>query len=149
MKKFLSLLFIVLCAAFGFAAAPPSTATIGQIKNVTGQVTLERGNLRREAAAGNLVEEADIISTGAKGSVGITLVDNSRLSAGPNSRIDLKRFQFNPTTQQGESVTEIRRGTLAIVSGQIAKGSPDAMKVQTPTTILGVRGTAFVVKVEE
>jgi hypothetical protein len=149
MKKFLSLLFIVLCAAFGFAAAPPSTATIGQIKNVTGQVTLERGNLRREAAAGNLVEEADIIITGAKGSVGITLVDNSRLSAGPNSRIDLKRFQFNPTTQQGESVTEIRRGTLAIVSGQIAKGSPDAMKVQTPTTILGVRGTAFVVKVEE
>jgi hypothetical protein len=112
-------------------------------------VTLERNNSRRTAAAGDLVEEADIITTGANASVGITLIDNSRLSAGPNSRIDLKRFHFNPTTQQGESVTEIRRGTLAIVSGQIAKGSPDAMKVQTPTTILGVRGTAFVVKVEE
>jgi len=43
----------------------------------------------------------------------------------------------------------LHRGTLAIVSGQIAKRSPDAMKVQTPTTILGVRGTKFAVKVEE
>ena len=64
-------------------------------------------------------------------------------------QIDLKRFRFNPTTQEGESLTEVRRGTLAIVSGQIAKSSPDAMKVQTPTTILGVRGTTFAVKVEE
>ena len=89
------------------------------------------------------------MTTGADGSVGITLIDNSRLSAGPNSRIELKQFRFNPTTQEGESVTEMHRGTLAIVSGQIAKRSPDAMKVHTPTTILGVRGTTFAVKVEE
>jgi len=38
---------------------------------------------------------------------------------------------------------------LAIISGQIAKRSPDAMKVRTPTTILGVRGTKFAIKVDE
>ena len=65
------------------------------------------------------------------------------------SRVELKQFRFNPTTQEGESLTQLHRGTLAIVSGQIAKRSPDAMKVQTPTTILGVRGTRFAVKVEE
>ena len=149
MHTFFSLLFVALWTALGFAAAPPLTETIGQIKNVAGQVSLVRGNNRRDARAGDLVEEADIITTGANGSVGITMIDNSRLSAGPNSRIELKRFQFNPTTQEGESVAEIRHGTLAVVSGQIAKGSPDAMKVQTPTTILGVRGTTFAVKVEE
>jgi hypothetical protein len=149
MKQFFLSLVLALWTAPGFAAAPPSSATIGQIKNVAGQVNLVRGNNRRDARAGDLVEEADIITTGANSSVGITLIDNSRLSAGPNSRIELKRFQFNPTTQEGESVAEIRRGTLAVVSGQIAKRSPDAMKVQTPTTILGVRGTTFAVKVEE
>jgi len=40
------------------------------------------------------------------------------------------------------------RGTAVVVSGQIAKRSPEAMKVKTPTSILGVRGTTFAVKVE-
>ncbi len=108
---------------------------------------------QQQPAAGQepaiLSSKADIVITGAKGSVGITLIDNSRLSVGPNSRIEIKQFRFNPTTQEGESLTEVRRGTLAIVSGQIAKRSPDAMKVQTPTTILGVRGTTFALKVDE
>lgn len=149
MKKLFPVLPLVLCAALAFAAAPTPTASVGQIKNVTGEVILLRNNNQRTARTGDLVEQADVITTGANSSVGITLIDNSRLSAGPNSSIELKQFRFNPTTQEGESVTEIRRGTLAIVSGQIAKRSPDAMKVQTPTTILGVRGTSFAVKVEE
>ena len=149
MRTYFSMLSLVLCAAFAFAAAPMPTTSVGQIKNVTGQAMLFRNNNQQPAKAGDLVEQADIVTTGANGSVGITLIDNSRLSVGPNSRIELKQFRFNPTTQEGESLTEVRRGTLAIVSGQIAKRSPDAMKVQTPTTILGVRGTTFAVKVDE
>lgn len=136
-------------ACLGLSVQIVAAAEIGQIKNVTGQVFLLRNNAQQPAKAGDLVEQADVLTTGVNGSVGITLIDNSRLSAGPNSRIELKQFRFNPTTQEGESLTEVKRGTLAIVSGQIAKRSPDAMKVQTPTTILGVRGTSFAVKVEE
>lgn len=135
-------------AALAFSAVS-STAEIGQIKNTTGQVFLLRNNQQQPAKPGDTVEQADIIITGANGSFGMTLIDSTRLSAGPNSRIELKQFRFNPTTQEGESLTELHRGTLAIVSGQIAKRSPGAMKVQTPTTILGVRGTRFAVKVEE
>jgi len=136
-------------AWLGLGIQTAAAAEIGQIKNVTGQVLLLRNNNQQAAKAGDLVEQADIVTTGANGSVGITLIDDSRLSAGPNSRIELKQFRFNPTTQEGESLTEVKRGTLAIVSGQIAKRSPDAMKIQTPTTILGVRGTTFAVKVDE
>ena len=67
----------------------------------------------------------------------------------PIAGLSLKQFRFNPTTQEGEFFTDVQRGTLAIVSGQIAKRSPDAMKVKTPTTILGVRGTTFAVKIDE
>ena len=135
-------------AALAFSAVS-SAAEIGQIKNTTGQVFLLRNNQQQPAKPGDTVEQADIIITGANGSFGMTLIDGTRLSAGPNSRIALKQFRFNPTTQEGESLTELHRGTLTIVSGQIAKRSPGAMKVQTPTTILGVRGTRFAVKVEE
>jgi hypothetical protein len=147
--KSLSQIVLVVCAALAATAGPAHAAEIGQIKNTAGQVFLLRNNNQQPAKPGDLIEQADVIVTGSNGSVGVTLIDNSRLSAGPNTRVEFKQFRFNPTTQEGESLTQLHRGTLAIVSGQIAKRSPDAMKVQTPTTILGVRGTKFAVKVEE
>ena len=131
------------------ASATSVLADIGQIKNVSGEVYLLRQTLQLPAKPGDLVQQSDVLITGANGSVGLTFIDSSRLSAGPNSRIELKQFRFNPTTQDGEFVTDVQRGTLAVVSGQIAKRSLNAMKVKTPTTILGVRGTSFAVKVEE
>lgn len=149
MSWLLQIMLALFCVVLAVPAGPIAAAEIGQIKNTTGQVFLLRNNNQQPAKAGDVVEQSDIITTGANSSVGITLIDSTRLSAGPNSRIELKQFRFNPTTQEGESLTEVRRGTLAIVSGQIAKRSPEAMKVQTPTTILGVRGTTFAVKVDE
>jgi hypothetical protein len=147
--KSLPQIVLVVWAVLAAAAGPAHAAEIGQIKNTAGQVFLLRNNNQQPAKPGDLLEQADVIITGSNGSVGVTLIDNSRLSAGPNTRVEFKQFRFNPTTQEGESLTQLHRGTLAIVSGQIAKRSPDAMKVQTPTTILGVRGTKFAVKVEE
>jgi len=138
-----------LLVGFIIATATMTFADIGQIKNVSGEVFLLRQTVQLPAKAGDIVQQSDVLITGANGAVGLTFIDNSRLSAGPNSRIELKQFRFNPTTQDGEFVTDVQRGTLAVVSGQIAKRSPDAMKVKTPTTILGVRGTTFAVKVEE
>jgi translocation and assembly module TamB len=40
---------------------------------------------------------------------------------------------------------KVLQGTLAVISGKIAKQSPEAMTVRTPAAILGVRGTEFVV----
>jgi len=142
---------IIAAVIMGFAIPlqHAAAAEIGQIKNIGGQVFLIRNNVQQPAKAGDLLEQADVLTTGPYSNVGITFIDNSRFSAGPNSRLELKQFRFNATTQEGEFVTDMQRGTLAIVSGQIAKRSPEAMKVITPTTILGVRGTTFVVKVEE
>ena len=124
-------------------------AQIGQIKTLQGAVQIIRGNTPRPAHLGDLLEAADTLSTGPESSVGITFIDNSRFAIGPNSRIALQDFRFNPTTQEGQFLTEVQRGSLAVISGQIAKRSPEAMQVKTPTTILGVRGTTFAVKVTE
>ena len=71
------------------------------------------------------------------------------LSAGPNSILSLERFEFDPTTNDGRFDAQLRRGTLAVVSGRIAKKTPQAMTVRTPSAVLGVRGTEFVVSVDE
>ena len=61
----------------------------------------------------------------------------------------IERFVFNSTTHQGEFDTRLKKGTLAVVSGQIVKQSPEAMRIRTPAAIMGVRGTEFIVKVDE
>jgi hypothetical protein len=127
------------------AATVACAADIGQIKVAKGQVAIERQGKPQPATVGARLQTSDIVKTGADGSVGITMDDDSLLSAGPNSVLSLDRYAFDATTNQGRFDTSLNKGTLAVISGRIAKQSPDAMTVRTPTAILGVRGTEFVV----
>src|SRR3954469_21220553 len=129
-------------------ASPALADDIAQIKVAKGAVFVERGGKRIPARVGTRVQATDTIITGADGSVGISFVDNSLLSMGPNSELAIDRFAFDSTTHEGAFDTSLRKGTLAVVSGKIAKQSPTAMKVKLPASILGVRGTVFLVRVE-
>jgi hypothetical protein len=128
-----------------FVAASASAADIGQIKVSNGEVTVERKGELRPGTVGTRLESSDVVRTGAAGSVGITMVDNSLLSAGPNSILSLDRFDFDPTSNQGRFDAQLQKGSLAVISGRIAKQAPEAMTVRTPSAILGVRGTEFAV----
>jgi hypothetical protein len=129
--------------------AAPAWGDVGQIKVAKGRVTVDRKGEEMPARVGMLLETADVLRTGGDGSVGITMRDNSLLSAGPNSILSLEHFEFDPTTSDGRFDARLQRGTLAVVSGRIAKKSPQAMTVRTPAALLGVRGTEFVVSVDE
>ncbi len=119
---------------------------IAQFKVTKGSVHVERGGQRLIAKAGLALQATDSVVTGPDGSAGITFVDNSLLSVGPNSILAIEKYAFNSTTHEGVFDTTLRKGTLSVVSGKIAKQSPDAMKVRTPSSILGVRGTEFLVQ---
>ena len=139
-------LLVVLTALW---LAAPARADVGQIKVATGQVFVDRKGQSLPGRVGMPLENDDVVRTGVDGSVGITMRDNSLLSAGPNSILSLERFEFDPTTNDGRFDAQLRRGTLAVVSGRIAKKTPQAMTVRTPSAVLGVRGTEFVVSVDE
>jgi hypothetical protein len=121
---------------------------IGQIKTETGAVMIERAGKTRPVMVGDRVYGADTIITPAHGSVGVTFLDNSLLALGPYSRLSLDQFHFNSTTHQGAFDVSLKKGTLAIKSGQIVKQTPEAMRVRTPVAVLGVRGTEFVVRAD-
>lgn len=138
-----------LSLAATLALAGPAMADIGQVKTRKGQVTVERQGQPLPVDVGMVLEAADTLKTGPDGAVGITMRDNSLLSAGPNSILSLQRFEFDPTTSQGRFDAQLQRGTLAVVSGRIARQSPQAMTVRTPSAQLGVRGTDFVVSADD
>lgn len=142
---------IAIAIAVGLAGAAQAAGApeIGQVKNVSGQVTVTRAAEVIPVAVGTALYQNDVITTGDDASVGMTFIDNSRFSAGANTELALERFRFNVLTNKGSSLTRMKRGTLNAVSGKIALNQPGAMKVATPTSILGVRGTNFLVQVEE
>jgi hypothetical protein len=140
-----------ICVTFVLLPAVSAMAAedAGQIKVINGSVALERDGKILPAVIGTRVMQADILKTGAGSSVGVTLLDNTLLSAGSNSVLVIERFAFNSTTHQGQLDAGLKRGTLSMVSGKLAKQSPDAVRVITPTTVLGARGTEFHVQVVE
>jgi hypothetical protein len=120
---------------------------IAQVKTVRGDAFIVRGSERLPAKPGDALFESDVVETGPNGTIGFTFVDNTVFSTGPDSQVALQQFHFDSNNLQGEMQAEMRKGTLSVVSGEITHNSPGAMKIKTPTAILGVRGTTFAVKV--
>jgi hypothetical protein len=142
-------LVVVLGSVLAVLAAGESLAQdVGRVKTVKGTVYIERAGQREVALVGTGVRQADTLVTGPDGAVGVTLSDDTLLSAGPNSILVIERFVYDGN-QPGSIEAALTKGTLAVVSGRIAKQAPDAMRVKTPSAILGVRGTEFVVRASD
>jgi hypothetical protein len=128
-------------------AALAAAEDVGRVKVVRGSVGIERAGRTLPATIGMTLQAGDVVVTGRDGAAGVTFNDDSLLSIGPDSTLAIDRFAFDTTTHAGHFETSLRQGTLSAVSGKVARQSPDAMRVRTPSTILGVRGTEFVVRV--
>ncbi|HSW15338.1 MAG TPA: FecR domain-containing protein [Solimonas sp.] len=121
----------------------------GMFKRVEGEVRVERAGATLPASVGMALYATDTVVTGSGGSAGITFDDNTLMSLGPASRLAINQFRFNSTTHEGRFESTLSKGRLAVVSGKIAKHEQDAMKVRTPSSVLGVRGTEFIVEAGE
>ncbi len=141
-------LWLILAMATILPLKAPAEEPIGQVKTQAGAVTVQRGGKILPLALGDHVYRSDTVSTAARSSVGITFADNSLMSLGPFSRLSLEQFRFDTTTHAGAFELSLRRGTMAVKSGQIVRQTPEAMRVRTPAALLGVRGTEFVVRAD-
>jgi hypothetical protein len=120
----------------------------GLIKIASGSAVIVRNNGTVPARPGQPVFATDALRTGADGSVGVTLKDDTRLSLGPNSEVRIERYVFAPAEGGLGMVLKFVRGVAAYVSGRIAKLAPDSIRLETPAAIVGVRGTTVAVRVD-
>jgi hypothetical protein len=144
------------CAAAAFlvlvlapaAFAQQSNPAAGRIKVVSGSAFIVRSSGTVAARAGDEVFASDALQTGADGSLGVTLKDDTRLSLGPSSEVRLERYVYAPDSGALGMVLNFVRGMTAYVSGRIAKMAPDSIRLETPAAIVGVRGTTLAINVE-
>lgn len=136
---------VVASMSFSALAVDPA----GMVKSSKGPVSIERGGQKLLAVVGTPVLPADKLRTGPNAAVGVTLRDNTLLSAGPDSLIIIDKFAYERSDQTGNMSISIRKGTLSVATGKIAKKTPESVDFNTPTSVLGVRGTEFVIEVGE
>lgn len=127
-------------------SAAPADARLGTFKTVQGEVTLAQGGVRRAAVVGEGLLRGDRLSTGPDSAVALTLRDGTVLALGANSALDLAEFTFDTTTHEGNMLVRLARGSLRMITGLIARLQPEQVKVTTPTAVIGVRGTDFIVE---
>ncbi|HAM52876.1 MAG TPA: hypothetical protein DCP92_20075 [Nitrospiraceae bacterium] len=147
MRKIFFLLFLFVI--FLTTVVDASEESAGSLRMKKGDVLIERNGNIVKAENGTPVYQNDTVKTGADGAVGIIFKDNSRISIGPNSRLELKKFVFQPAQRQFSMINKLTKGTASFVSGKMTKLSPESVILETPRSTIGVRGTTYHVKVNE
>lgn len=125
-----------------------ATLRIGTFKTVEGQVLrAHAGAPAQPVHSGDAALVGDALRTGPVSYVSLVLKDGSVLTLGPQSSLTLDQARFEPTTHDGALSLNLATGVLRMISGWLVKAQPDRVQVKTPQSVLGLRGTDFIVEV--
>lgn len=148
LTKILAGVCFVLVASIGYAktSETPEVGAIGQIK---GSGVLERGkDIVIDGNVGVAVRSMDEAVT-ANGTMRINFIDDTRVELTEQSRLVIDEFVYDPSQDLGSLSMKASLGTVRYASGQIAKRYKQNVKISTPSATIGVRGTDFIMTVDE
>ena len=140
--------FLIVCL-FMVSHAIAADGPIGYVKTVTGDASITLEGKKIKAEIGSPVHAGSVLQTGNKSSLGVTFKEETLMSFGADTVFTVEEYLYAPAQGKLKLSSKLVKGSLNYVSGVIAKLQPEAVTVSTPSGIIGVRGTQFLVKVEE
>lgn len=141
-----SALALLVCAG---PAVAQDKVPVGYVKNVKGTATVTTDGQVVQAQPGTPLHQGSALKTDAQSSMGVMFKDNTMMSFGPNTVLTVDEYLYEPREGQLKLGARMGKGTLNYVSGVIAKLQPEAVTIKTPTGLIGVRGTQFLLKVSD
>ncbi|MCH7889489.1 MAG: FecR domain-containing protein [Proteobacteria bacterium] len=105
------------------------------VEKVTGALD---GDVRR-LARGERVRRNEVIETADSSASEIVFLDDTKVALGPNARLILDRFVFDPDPALGKFAMTTDKGVFRFQSGKLAKGS---YVIRTPAVTIAVGGAA-------
>lgn len=128
--------------------ATSAVADIGSVTDVKGVAVIKRASNTINVAKGTLIELNDKVET-KNGVVNITFKDNTTVKVTESSSLVIDDFVYDPKSSAGKLGMKATSGTVRYVSGNIAHNNPNSVNIKTPTAAIAVRGTDFVMSVDE
>ncbi len=133
----LVLLLAVLGPGAGYAGVPAGVAAA-----VRGSVSLDRApEIGRRVASGDSIHLGDILQTGPKGGMQLLLLDETVFTLGPDSRLVIDEFVYDPGQHGGKMQVRLAKGVFRFVTGKIARDEPENVDLELPVGSIGIRGT--------
>jgi hypothetical protein len=128
-------------------------ATTGEARSPVGVTTASDGDPlgkppdanERILRIGIDVQANELVTTAARDRAHLVFLDGSSLTVGPNARVVIDRFVFDPASNSGDLAINASRGVLRLVGGRISKQKP--IVITTPASTIGVRGGITIVTV--
>lgn len=140
---------IAFLAGLLIACSASAQDAIGYVKTATGDASVITSGNAVKAEPGTAVYLGSVLQTGSGSSLGVTFKDETIMSFGENTQLTVDKYLYAPTEGKFALDSKLAKGTLNYVSGVIAKLQPDAVSIRTPSGVIGVRGTQFLVKVAQ
>ena len=142
MKKILSTI-IALFFVCNITQAEEKIDIDKQLVGIVGAISGTAKAGTRELKAGDKIYLNETIYAGIDSGTQILLLDQSTFTIGSDSEVVMDTFIYDPATNDGKIVANVKKGSLKIISGLISKKNPDSLTVNVPEGTLGSRGTEF------
>jgi hypothetical protein len=138
----------IIGAAYTFPVYAASD--IGSITEMQGGGQIQRNTSTLPAASKSGIEKMDTISTNTQGKLKITFEDKTIVNITENSKLVIDDFVYDGSNaNKGKLGLKVALGTVRYASGALGHSNPDGVNITTPTATIGVRGTDFVMSVDE
>ena len=118
---------------------------IGVIAAGVGEIINQKNE---KLSTGSKIYFGDTIVVKAQSNAQILLLDETALTVGEKSELTIDEFIYDPQSKVGKIVSNIKIGTVRVITGEISKKNPDNLEVNVPTGSVGARGTEFVIVTE-
>src|SRR5689334_11575681 len=129
----------LLCCATASQAADPRS--VGEAVVIKNQVTAaEAQKDKRRLAKGDAVREQELLEAQAVSHGEFRLADDTKLALGPNARLVLDKFVYDPDKTSKQVLINFAVGSFRFIS---SSKDPTGYELKTPTASLGIRGTVF------
>ena len=128
---------------------PAGTREVGLLQTVAAHVVVARNDFSQAyfAANGDKLYEKDVIFTLKASKCRIKLHNDDIITLGDNSRLAVKEVAGTRDTAEKKSALSLARGKAMFYAIRLLKHTGLTMEVESPTAVVGVRGTKFGVEV--
>jgi hypothetical protein len=125
-----------------------AAAQIGTVTELKGSGEIVRESNVIGDTKGIPLEAMDTART-KRGKMRLDFIDETRVDVIDNSILVIDDFVYDPASGTGKLDMRAALGTVRYASGQIAKNSRQNVRVRTPSATISVRGTDFIMVVDE
>ncbi|MDR0467002.1 MAG: FecR family protein [Deltaproteobacteria bacterium] len=137
-------LFAVFCLGFVLSAltaapAPAATSDIGQVVTYTPGASILRDGKTEPLALRSGIRVSDTIETNASGRVRILFDDDTSVSLGPNTTMEMS--EYADAGSASAFGVRLGQGVIRAITGKIVDQNPSGFKMTSPEATVGIRGT--------